>query len=81
MLTTLDRLKSELEELLVTDQISDTDTLASLGADSLDLFSISRIISDEFSVHICDSAIHLDTTVAELAALIEPKHLHKTSSK
>lgn len=71
MITTIDRLKSELSELLVIAHAEANDTLEALGADSLDLVDISCLIEDEFGVKISETEISIETTVAELAALIE----------
>lgn len=71
MIPIITRLKTELVELLVIDAANDTDKLSDLGADSLDLVDISCLIEDEFGVKISETEISIETTVAELAALIE----------
>jgi acyl carrier protein len=74
MIPTITRLKSELSELLVIEEIEDTATLETIGADSLDIVDISHVIAEEFGVDVPESEIKLSTTVAELAAMIENKH-------
>lgn len=74
MTTTLDRLKAEITELLVlVDPIESSATLQELGADSLDIVDLSCLIEDEFEIEIPESEIKPETTVAELAAMIESR--------
>lgn len=74
MIPLIDRLKTELSELLVVAHVTDTDTLEALGADSLDIVDICQMVEDEFSAEVSESELKIETTVAELAALIESRN-------
>ncbi|MDR3311231.1 MAG: acyl carrier protein [Oscillospiraceae bacterium] len=58
----------ELDEETIT---ADTDIMADLGADSLDLVELISELEDEYSVSATDEAIYQCKTVGDLAAFIE----------
>ena len=53
--------------------VSDDKTLEDLGADSLDVVELALLLEDEFGIEIDTAEFSVDTTVAELTALVEKK--------
>ena len=50
---------------------ADTDIIADLGADSLDLVELIMSLEDEFEISVTDEAIYGYKTVGEIMAYIE----------
>ncbi len=50
---------------------SDTDIMADLGADSLDLVELIMMIEEEFGIVITDEAVYSYKTVGEIVTFIE----------
>lgn len=71
-------IKDKVRELLASqfelaiDKINDdTDIVADLGADSLDLVEMIMMLEEEFGIVITDEAIYGYKTVGEITAFIE----------
>lgn len=70
----LDTIKSILSEQfeVEADEITpETDIIADLGADSLDIVELIMQLEEEYSISISDEGVYQHTTVGSIAGFIE----------
>lgn len=68
-----DWLAEHLPKILCCDpaKVQPDATLAQLGADSIDVVELAMAAEDDLEIEIADDAFSIETTVGELAAIIE----------
>lgn len=73
MSSTFEKVVEVLKEELGVGVVKSSDTLAGLGADSLDAVEVVMALEEEFDIDIADSEFDQIKTIGDLVSIVETK--------